>query len=337
MRQLAQRDYSFDLPAEAATDEIADMSRAVDDCRQGLRQADALAATQGTEHASKVERAAKLEVLTVTFETNVERLVARVTASAATFQGTAASMSSTAEQSAALAVDVASAAKDASRNVQTVASAAEELASSVAEISRQVARSASIAAKAKEDADHTDGVVQALADGARKIGEVVSLIGSIAGQTNLLALNATIEAARAGEAGRGFAVVASEVKNLATQTAKATEDIARQIAQIQAATHEAVTSISGIGGTIGEISEIAAGIAAAVEEQGSATREIARNVQQAASGTQKVTDNITGVSEGTTDTGLIAGKVLGAAGELNTQVAELRDEVARYTAGVKAA
>ena len=199
-------------------------------------------------------------------------MVGKVSSAATELQATAQSMTGTAGQATQHATSVAAAAEQASANVQTVAAASEELASSIAEISSQVAQSAKVAGKALEDARRTDAVVQALAEGAQKIGEVVGLINDIAGQTNLLALNATIEAARAGDAGKGFAVVASEVKNLATQTGKATDDIARQIAQIQTATKDAVVSIQGIGVTIGEISEIAAAIAAAVEEQGSATK-----------------------------------------------------------------
>jgi methyl-accepting chemotaxis protein len=179
--------------------------------------------------------------------------------------------------------------------------------------------------------------VQALAAGAQKIGEVVSLISDIASQTNLLALNATIEAARAGEAGKGFAVVASEVKSLATQTAKATDEIGGQISQIQTATQEAVAAIQGITKVIGEISEIAASIASAVEEQGAATQEIARNVQQAAQGTQDVTSNITGVRQAATDTGAAATQVLGAAGELSRNAGQLSVEVNEFLGGVKAA
>ena len=180
--------------------------------------------------------------------------------------------------------------------MQTVASAAEELSASISEIARQVAQSSEIADQAVQDANRTDSIVKTLADGAQKIGDVVGLISTIAGQTNLLALNATIEAARAGDAGKGFAVVASEVKSLANQTAKATEDISQQVAQIQVATKEAVTAIEAISQTIGEVSRIATAIAAAVEEQGAATQEIARNVHEAASGTQQVGTNIAGVS-----------------------------------------
>ena len=337
MRQLARRDYSFDLPDTTLTDEIGDMARAMDACREGLKGADTLAAVQAVEQASKGVRATNLEILTKDFEANVVKMVGRLSASATDLQATAQSVTITAGETTQQATNVAAAAKEASTNVQTVAAAAEELASSITEIARQVAHSAKIAGKAKDDAKRTDGVVHALSDGAQKIGEVVGLISSIAGQTNLLALNATIEAARAGDAGKGFAVVASEVKNLATQTAKATEDIGRQITQIQTATREAVVAIQDIGTTIGEISEIAAAIAAAVEEQGSATQEIARNVQQAAAGTREVTSNITGVSRGANDTDASATRLLGAAEELTRQAAELRDEIEHYTVGVKAA
>ena len=337
MRQLARRDYGFDLHGVTQSDEIGDMARALDACRVGLQSADTLAAAQATEQAAKAQRSAGLEKLTDAFEIKVGQMVGLVSASATELQATAESMTHTASQTTQQATNVAAAAEQASTNVQTVASAAEQLAASIAEISRQLAQSAKVANKAQEDAKRTDEVVKALADGAQKIGEVVGLISSIAGQTNLLALNATIEAARAGDAGKGFAVVASEVKSLATQTAKATENISLQIAQIQAATKVAVDSIGGIGRTIGEISQIAAAVAAAVDEQGSATQEIARNVQQAAIGTQEVTFNITGVSQGANSTGSAAGALLGAAGELSQRAEQLRHEVVQYIAGVKTA
>jgi methyl-accepting chemotaxis protein len=337
MRRLAARDYDFDLPDAALADEIGDMARAMEACRAGLKTADELAAAEVAALNSRAARAAALDALSTAFESKVGQMVAEVSASATEMKIEAQSMTDTADQTIQQATNVAAAAEQASANVQTVASAAEELASSIAEIARQVAQSSKIAGRAKDDAARTDAVVHALAEGAQKIGEVVGLISSIAGQTNLLALNATIEAARAGDAGKGFAVVASEVKSLATQTAKATEDIGRQITQIQTATREAVAAIEGIGSTIGEISEIGAAIAAAVEEQGSATQEIARNVQQAAIGTQEVTSNITGVSDGANGTGTTAANVLGAAGKLARKADELRREVGQYIAGVKAA
>ena len=283
------------------------------------------------------QRSNSIDVLAQGFEAKAGQLVGQVASAATELRTTAECMTGTASEAQHQATNIAAAAEEASVNVQTVAAAAEQLASSITEISRQVAQSAKVAGKAREDARRTDGVVQALSEGAQKIGEVVDLISDIAGQTNLLALNATIEAARAGDAGKGFAVVASEVKSLATQTAKATDDIAHQIAQIQTATKDAVDSIRGIGATIGEISEIAAGIAAAVEEQGSATQEIARNVQQAAAGTQEVSSNIVGVSKGAGDTGAAANQVLGAAGELSKQAEQLRSEVSGFIIGVKAA
>jgi len=221
--------------------------------------------------------------------------------------------------------------------VQTVASAAEQLTASISEISRQVLQSSRITERAVADARRTDTVVRALSDGAQKIGDVVGLITSIAGQTNLLALNATIEAARAGDAGRGFAVVASEVKNLAQQTAKATDEIGAQIGQIQTATGEAVEAIRAITGVIEEVSTIATAIASAVEQQGAATAEIARNVQQTAVSAHEVTSNIAGVSQAANDTGAAAAQVLSAAEGLSRQAATLTDEVNEFAAGIRAA
>jgi methyl-accepting chemotaxis protein len=337
MCRLAEGDLSVEVPARGRTDEVGDMARAVEVFKQNGIKAARLAAEKDKERAAKEQRAQLLDTLTRAFEAKTAELVGQVSAGATELQATAQAMTGSASQATQQATNVAAAAEQASANVQTVAAAAEELASSVGEISRQVAQSAKIAAKAKEDAERTDSVVQELAEGAQRIGEVVGLISNIAGQTNLLALNATIEAARAGDAGKGFAVVASEVKSLATQTARATEDIGRQIAQIQNATTNAVDSIRGVGRTIVEISEIAATIAAAVEEQGSATQEIARNVQQAATGTQEVSSNIVGVSQVANDTGAAATQVLGAASELSRQAEQLRSEVGLYVSGVKAA
>jgi methyl-accepting chemotaxis protein len=200
-----------------------------------------------------------------------------------------------------------------------------------------VTQSTKITGEAVADARRTDTIVRALAEGAEKIGHVVGMITDIAGQTNLLALNATIEAARAGDAGKGFAVVASEVKSLANQTAKATEEIGIQIAQIQSATKEAVDAIRGITGTIEEVSSISVSIAAAVEEQGAATAEIARNVQQTAQSAMDVTVNIGNVSQAATDTGAAADRVLSAAGDLSRQAEQLNTEVSTFIAEVRAA
>ena len=337
MTRLAGSDWSTAVPGTGRKDEIGAMAKTVAVFKTNGIEATRLAAEQVAEQKAKEQRAARLEALTGGFEKTAGELVGMVSSAATELQATAHAMTTTASQTTQQATTVAAAAEEASVNVQTVASAAEELAASIGEISRQVAQSAKVAGRAVEDARRTDTVVRALAEGAQKIGEVVGLISNIAGQTNLLALNATIEAARAGDAGKGFAVVASEVKSLATQTAKATDDIGRQIAQIQAATKEAVESIQSIGATIGEVSAIAAAIAAAVEEQGAATQEIARNVQQAAIGTTEVTSTIGGVNEGASSTGAAATQVLGAAEELSRQSERLSGEVGRFIAGVKAA
>src|SRR5207237_1395922 len=213
-------------------------------------------------------------------------------------EAAARTLTKTAEVTQELSGAVAAASEQASANVQSVASATEEMTSSVNEISRQVQESSRIAVEAVKQAQQTDARINELSKAAGRIGDVVKLITAIAEQTNLLALNATIEAARAGEAGRGFAVVASEVKQLASQTAKATDEIGTQIAGMQTATQDSVAAIKEIGGTINRISEIASTIAAAVEEQGAATQEIARNVGEAARGTQQVASNITNVNRG---------------------------------------
>ncbi|MEJ0045832.1 MAG: HAMP domain-containing methyl-accepting chemotaxis protein [Rhodospirillales bacterium] len=337
MMRLASGDHAVEIPARENTDEIGDMARAVEVFKQNGIKSVRMTAEQNAARLEKEQRAARLDALTQSFEAKAAELVGQVSSAASALQATAQSMAGTASEATLQATNVAAAAEEASTNVQTVAAAAEELASSITEISRLVAQSADVSRKALDDARHTDAIVQALADGAQKIGEVLGLISNIAGQTNLLALNATIEAARAGDAGKGFAVVASEVKSLAAQTAKATEDIGRQITQIQTATKNAVESIRGIGKTISEISQIAASVAAAVEEQGSATQEIARNVQQAAAGTQDVSSNIVGVSRGARDTGDSAKQMLGAAEKLSRQADQLRSEVGAYVAGVQAA
>jgi methyl-accepting chemotaxis protein len=248
----------------------------------------------------------------------------------------AQTMSSAAEETSRQSSAVAAATEQASANVQTVASATEELSSSIAEISRQVVESSRITSQAVEEADRTNNQIKELAEAGKRIGEVIKLISEIANQTNLLALNATIEAARAGEMGKGFAVVASEVKNLANQTAKATEEISAKIGEMQSATDCSVQAVKTIGQTIGNINEISTGIASAVEEQGAATKEIARNVQEASAGTAEVSASVVGISEAADHTGRAAVRVRVVSDKIIGEVKTLRAGVGRFLGDLKA-
>jgi methyl-accepting chemotaxis protein len=287
--------------------------------------------------AGKRDRAETLRKLADGFSATVGAIVDTVSSASTELEASAGTLTGTAEQTQARSGAVAAAAEQASANVQSVASAAEEMTSSVHEISRQVQESSKIASAAVTQAQETDARINALSQAAGRIGDVVKLITAIAEQTNLLALNATIEAARAGEAGRGFAVVASEVKQLASQTAKATEEISVQIAGMQTATQESVAAIKQIGDTIGQISEISAAIAAAVEEQGAATSEIARNVGEAAKGTAQVASNIVEVNSGAGETGAASTEVLAAARSLSGESNRLKLEVDKFLVTVRAA
>ncbi|TQF81474.1 hypothetical protein FK498_05140 [Elioraea sp. Yellowstone] len=271
------------------------------------------------------------------FDAAIGKVVAAVASAGTELQASADTLGEIAGRAGTRAGAVTAASTQASANVQTVAAAAEELAASVGEITRQVNEGARIAGEAMGRARETDVTVQGLAEGARKIGDVVRLINDIAGQTNLLALNATIEAARAGEAGKGFAVVASEVKTLASQTAKATEEIGAQIAAIQSDTARAVGAIQGIAGVIEEIDRITGAIAAAVEQQGAATAEIARNVQQAATGTNEVTVAIADVNAAVAETNGAAVDLRASAAELARNGETLRCELAQFLASLRAA
>ena len=277
------------------------------------------------------------ERLSSQFERSVVDIAHRVGQSAEQMATTAEAMSGAALASGSQLHHVADASRGATGHVQMVAASAEQLAASVREIAQQVAESARIAGGAVAEAEATDRTVGGLANTATKVGDVVRLIRDIAGRTNLLALNATIEAARAGEAGRGFAVVAGEVKTLATQTARATEDIAAQIAAIQQETGQAVAALRSIGGTIRRMSEIATGIASAVEQQGAATQEIARSVQEAANGTAEVDSTIAAVGGSVQQAGTQAAEVVTAAQALTEQSATLAREVVEFLGSLKAA
>ena len=337
MQLLSDGDLDTEIPQSRQRDEIAVMADALQVFRESMIESRELTENQNKDRTAKAERASRMETQITTFESTVRDALESLQTAANSMQSTAQSMSATADQSSALVNAVASAAEETSVNVQTVSAGTEELSSSIQEIGRQVVTSAEIARKAVEEASATDATMQGLADNAARISVVVDLIQTIASQTNLLALNATIEAARAGEAGRGFAVVASEVKNLASQTAKATEEIRQQIVSMQEVTTTAVSAIRNISSTIGEINDVTTAIAAAVEEQGAATREIARNIQHAAGGTSEVSSNIVGVSTASAEAGAAAGEVLNASDALRREADVLRSEIDGFLSNIRAA
>jgi methyl-accepting chemotaxis protein len=337
MTGLAGGNTEIAIPWAHRRDEIGEMGRALRIFRENaLEKAKLELEQEQKEIAAREEKRRAMMELADRFEGQVKGIVESVTDEAGQMQAVATRMSGTAEESSKQSAAVASASREASANVATVATAAEELSASIAEIGRQAEQSADIAGRAVDQAKRTDVTVRDLSEAAGRIGEVVNLINDIAGQTNLLALNATIEAARAGEAGKGFAVVANEVKNLANQTAKATEEIATQIDAIQERTMGAVEDIRSIHDIIGEINDISMTIATAVEQQGASTREIARNVQQAARGTGEVDANIEKVNQSAGETGAAASQVMTATQSLTRRAEGLSHEVERFLAEIRA-
>jgi len=339
MRELAGGNFDVVLPGLGRKDEVGEMAGAVEEFKlQAVAKAERDAAAQEAHNkASSEARRVELIRFADEFETAVGAIVSNVSASAVQLESAAGTLTRTAETTQSLSSQVAGASEEASSNMQSVASATEELSASVDEIGKRVRESNRIAEAAVKQAEQTDGRIGKLSRAAQQIGDVVKLITAIAEQTNLLALNATIEAARAGESGRGFAVVAAEVKSLASQTAKATDEISSHISGMQDATQESVAAIKEIGGTIGQISDIASSISTAVEQQSTATQEIARSVQNVAQGTNEAAANIMQVNRGATETGSASEEVLNSARTLSSESTRLRAELDRFMANIRAA
>ncbi len=329
-----EADVAFD---ERRADEIGRMGRAFRSFRESLIERARLASEEERNNAQREQRQQVIDQLVAEFERTVTSALGIVAESAQRMDGAATTLTSIADDAGQQAGSAGEVSLNASNNVSTVASAAEELASSISEIARQIARAAEVVGKASDLAIESDQRITTLDDSARKIGEVVGLIQAIAEQTNLLALNATIEAARAGEAGKGFAVVAQEVKNLASQTARATEEISGQISAIQDSTSDAVAAMKQISATMEEARSYTVSISAAIEQQGAATQEISRNTQQAAEGTTRLSATVDGVAGSIAETRRSAADVADASGSLSAQARTVEEAVRHFIGKVRAA
>ncbi|MBO1079920.1 methyl-accepting chemotaxis protein [Roseomonas haemaphysalidis] len=335
--RIAQGELSIVVPGRERADELGEMAAAVETLRAGSAERQRMVAEQQEGQRQQIARAARVDGLLRDFEEETAGVLRAVASAATEMDATAAGMVDIAASGNNRAAAVAGASQQASGNVQTVAAAAEELSASIAEVARQVRDGAARAQQASQAAEHTDRTVRGLSEAAGRIGDVVQLITGIASQTNLLALNATIEAARAGESGKGFAVVAGEVKNLASQTAKATEEIGQQIAGMQAETARTVQAIGDIARMIRELNEATGLVAEAAGQQAEATREIGHAVAQAAAGTEEASRHAAGVSEDAERTGRAAAEVRGAAGELAQRAEGLRGRMDDFLGALRVA
>jgi Methyl-accepting chemotaxis protein len=338
MERLAHGDHAIAIPALGRTDEIGGMAQALSVFKENAQAIARLQAAQAEERArAERERKEALNAVARSFEGTLMGVVETLSATTAQLQSNAHRLHDIAESGSGQAAAVSAAAGEASDDVRTVARATEELTASIGEVSRQIEESSRMIRTAVGEVERTNQTVEGLASAAGRIGEVVTLIQGIAAQTNLLALNATIEAARAGEAGKGFAVVANEVKTLANQTAKATDDIVQQVAEIQAATGGAVSAIEGIGRRVLAVSDMVGRIAESADQQGVTTTDIARNVQNAANRTVEVTDSVRAASESARETGVMASEVRSAAIDLGRQASALREQAEGFLRQVRSA
>ena len=337
MMKVADGDLELDVPHADRRDEIGALAQALVTFKQHAVEKARIEDAEHQRAAHMEQRQQAMERHIAGFEAHIGEALQALSSASEAMQATSTKLSDTAEETNRQAKTVAGSSANASNNVQTVAAASQELTTSINEIARQVSHAATVADRAVRETERTDAAVHSLTEATQRVGQIVGLISEIAAQTNLLALNATIEAARAGEAGRGFAVVATEVKSLATQTAKATDEISKQIADIQRVATDAADAMHRIGGTIGDVSAVAGSIAAAVEQQGAAAQEISRNTQEAAHRTVEVSENITGVTAGADATGVAAEDVHASSETLARQAETLRLQVDDFLGKIRAA
>lgn len=337
MQRLANGDLKVDVGMNDRRDEIGEMAQTVNVFKENAQEVERMKTEQvETERRIAIEKKQTMDNMANDFEGSVGHIVSVVSSAATELQASAKNLSEMSEQTSRQTSVVAAATEEASSSVQTVASAAEELSASISEINRQIGESTRVAANAVQEVKKTDATVSTLSEAASQIGDVVKLIQDIAEQTNLLALNATIEAARAGEAGKGFAVVASEVKNLATQTGRATEEISKKIVTVQTVSNESVIAIRSIGSIIEQIDQITKTIADALRQQDAATKEISNNVQQASAGTSEISSSIVNVTHAAQESRNASTEVFDAASELSKQSEALRQQIQNFLNKVRA-